>query len=358
MSHAQEQGNEMVKLVVDALTRLLQEQWLPLLKTTEAHNLETAEQSFWQQLHESGFLDILLSAEAGGAELPFSEIMPVMQVTGAHALSLPFVSTVLGRGWLEQNNALARVGAADRLGFARAQRTEAGRLHINESDLIAAVDWVLIDVPNQQNHDADRAIATFLLPIASLEEGQCAIQEAELINKKPVCTSTTTEVLSALGHSALLTGVAQRSMELTLEYARQRTQFGRSIGRFQAIQSQLSEMAEQFFAMDMATRLAFSGWQDTSSRLSRVAMAKLVSSEAAFKIATVAHAVHGAIGMTQEYELQCYTRLLYQWRRAGGAESYWARKLGAEVLNAPQEQASALDFILTRLSAQHVNEGS
>jgi len=350
MSQAQEQDNEMVGMVVDALSRLLQEQWQPLLKATQAHHLDTAEQSFWQQLHESGFLDILLSAEAGGAELPLSEIMPVLQVIGAHALSLPFMSTVLGRRWLEQNSALAQVGAADRLGFARAQRTESGRLHINESDLTAAVDWVLIDVPNQQNHGGDRAIETFLLPITSLEDGQCAIQGAEPINKKSACTSTTTEVLVALGHSALLTGVAQRAMELTLEYARQRTQFGRSIGRFQAIQGQLSEMAEQYFAMDMATRLAFSGWQDPSNRLSRVAMAKLVSSEAAFKIAAVAHAVHGAIGMTQEYELQCYTRFLYQWRRAGGAESYWARKLGAEVLDAPQEQASALDFILARLS--------
>src|SRR5690625_8046338 len=100
-------------------------------------------------------------------------------------------------------------------------------------------------------------------------------------------------------------------MEFTLEYARQRTQFGLSIGRFQAVQRQLSEMAEQFFAMDMATRLAFSGWRDTSSRLSRVAMAKLVSSEAAFKIATVAHAVHGGIGMPQGYALEGLTGLLY-----------------------------------------------
>lgn len=346
MSPAQGQDNEMVVMVVDALTRLLQEVW-----SSDPTASAATEQAFWQQVHEAGFLDVLLSAQEGGAEVPIPQLMPVLQAAGAHALSLPLMSTVLGRWWLAQHEALDRVSADDKIGFARGRFVDASPLILNEADLITPVDWLLVSVAAPRSNDEPlRETQVILLSGAALEPEQNTVTEGAIIDKKTVAAEDSTHILAALGQSALLTGAAQHAMELTLDYARQRTQFGRSIGRFQAIQGQASEMAEQFFAMDMATRLAFSGWEDRSVRCSRVAMAKLVSSEAAFKIATAAHAVHGAIGMTQEYELQRFTRLLYQWRRACGAEGYWAGILGAEALNAPQEQASALDFILARLA--------
>lgn len=324
-SQTQEQDKEMIGMVVDALTRLLQEGW--------------------QQLHEAGFLDLLLPAEQGGSALPISSLGPVLQTTGAHTLGLPFMSTVLGRWWLNQNNALEKVEASHRIGFARVQSISTDRLIVNESDTIGEVDWVLADAPTTQ----DKGILKGLLfPFTAIKQGECAIKDVQEISNDS--SNPSIEEIAALGYSALLVSAGQRSIEMTLDYARQRKQFGRSIGRFQAIQAQLSEAAEQFFAMDMATRLAFAGWENTASRSSRVATAKLVSSEAALKIATVAHAVHGAIGITQEYELHFFTSLLYQCRRAFGAENYWAHRLGAQVLEAPQEQSTALDFILAHLS--------
>ncbi len=61
-------------------------------------------------------------------------------------------------------------------------------------------------------------------------------------------------------------------------------------------------------------------------------MAKARASEAAPLVADTAHALHGAIGITEEYDLQLYTRRLHEWRMAHGAESHWHRVVGEQVL--------------------------
>src|SRR5690625_7803395 len=101
MSPAQGQDNEMVVMVVDALTRLLQVVWSSDPTASAANK-----QAFWQQVHEAGFLDVLLSARVGGAEVPILQIMPVLQDVGAYALSLTLMSDVLGRWWLAEHEAL------------------------------------------------------------------------------------------------------------------------------------------------------------------------------------------------------------------------------------------------------------
>ncbi|MBU6253213.1 MAG: acyl-CoA dehydrogenase, partial [Alphaproteobacteria bacterium] len=74
----------------------------------------------------------------------------------------------------------------------------------------------------------------------------------------------------------------------------------------------------------------------------RAAIAKLGASAAAVEVAAIAHAVHGAMGISAEYDLNLLTRRLNAWRLASGAESYWAGLLGKMRLGAAQ---SSLDFI-------------
>jgi acyl-CoA dehydrogenase len=76
--------------------------------------------------------------------------------------------------------------------------------------------------------------------------------------------------------------------------------------------------------------------------LQGTAIAKSYASEAAARAAAIVHAVHGAIGITTEHDLNLYTRRLHAWRRAFGAESYWQEALGAQWLD---DDTSALDFV-------------
>ena len=70
------------------------------------------------------------------------------------------------------------------------------------------------------------------------------------------------------------------------------------------------------------------------------AVAKARTSEAAQLVASIAHAVHGAIGVTEEYDLQLYTRRLHEWRMAHGSEAYWHRLLGRMFIGTRQPLAA------------------
>jgi acyl-CoA dehydrogenase len=78
----------------------------------------------------------------------------------------------------------------------------------------------------------------------------------------------------------------------------------------------------------------------------RAAVAKARAAEAAEKAVAIAHAVHGAIGVTTEFDLQLVTRRLQEGRGDFGAASYWHAELGRALLAAP---GPTLPFLLHTL---------
>jgi acyl-CoA dehydrogenase len=138
-----------------------------------------------------------------------------------------------------------------------------------------------------------------------------------------------------------------RLLDMSVRYADERQQFGRSLGKFQAIQHQLAVMAEHVASANVAARIGMSGacFDDL-----RVAVAKARTSEAAHQVCAIAHAVHGAIGVTEEYDLQLYTRRLKQWQLAFGTESFWAKRLGEARLAAPP--GTSVDFVRHNLQEE------
>lgn len=133
--------------------------------------------------------------------------------------------------------------------------------------------------------------------------------------------------LAAVLAAGQMAGALLQVQRMTVDYALQRQQFGREIGRFQAIQHQLAVLAEEAMAARIAVQAAFTGPPLEVSE-GRAAVAKLRAGQAALQVCAIAHAVHGAIGVSQEHELHHYTRRLRAWRLAHGGESWWARRLG------------------------------
>jgi len=155
-------------------------------------------------------------------------------------------------------------------------------------------------------------------------------------------------IFSAAIHSALMAGAMQRLFAMTLAYCNERVQFGKAIGRFQAVQHQLSVMAEQVAAAGIAAEIAFSGAAPIPVFLP-VAIAKARASMAAPLVTAAAHALHGAIGVTEEFDLQLFSRRLHEWRIVEGSENYWNRLIGEAILG--QSQISVMDF--TRAAFSH-----
>ena len=150
----------------------------------------------------------------------------------------------------------------------------------------------------------------------------------------------------ALITATLMAGAMQRVLEATLAYANDRAQFGKSIGKFQAVQQQLSVMAEQVFAARMAAEIGCAS-DGIAPQPLRAAVAKARASEAAEKVVAIAHAVHGAIGVTAEFDLQLHTRRLQEWRGDFGSQAYWHAQLGARAAGA--HRSPTLPFLLDEL---------
>jgi acyl-CoA dehydrogenase len=136
--------------------------------------------------------------------------------------------------------------------------------------------------------------------------------------------------LGALVRAQQIAGAMERALDYALTYAQERKQFGRPIGKFQAIQHMLAEAAGQYAAATAAADLAIDAW-DRDDFLFAVAIAKARAGEAAGKVAEVVHQVHGAMGFTQEHPLHFATRRLWSWRDEFGADAYWQEQIGRQV---------------------------
>ncbi len=134
-------------------------------------------------------------------------------------------------------------------------------------------------------------------------------------------------LLGALARAGGMAGALDAVRDLTVRYCGERQQFGRPIGKFQAIQQQVAELAAHVAAAGAAVDCAASA-ADRLLAPFEIAVAKARTSEAAGLVAAIAHQVHGAMGFTREHRLNLYTRRLWSWREEFGDESYWWSWLG------------------------------
>lgn len=173
---------------------------------------------------------------------------------------------------------------------------------------------------------------------ASLTWSPEQLRAAGVIRQRPQFDARS---LQAAVVAAQMAGAMRAVFQRSLHYANERQQFGRAIGRFQAIQHQLAVMSEHVFAARMAAQLGCSGDGIVPDRL-RVAVAKARCSEAALVVTELAHAIHGAIGFTEEYDLQLFTRRLHAWRLTAGSEAYWQALAGQALMS---HEGVTLDLI-------------
>jgi acyl-CoA dehydrogenase len=140
----------------------------------------------------------------------------------------------------------------------------------------------------------------------------------------------------AMLRSAQMAGAMERLVQQSVQYAGDRVQFGKPIGKFQAIQQQLAVLGCEWAATSAGAAFAFEQAHGAGAGLA-IAAAKVRASEAAGKAASIAHATHGAIGFTYEHTLHFSSRRLWSWRSEFGHHAAWSRRLGAAIcaLDAP-----------------------
>ncbi len=288
----------------------------------------------WVALAESGFLDALVSEAEGGAGLTPADTLPVLLAAGRHALPLPLGATMAVRALIAAGGHTAPDGM---IAIASSARAEGGGW-IADVPAGEFADWVA--VPRQGN--------AVLLPAdgASYEptgEGTFCRMRWTDAKGTPVKADNLLAT-GALIEAAEMAGAMEAMFTTTLRYANDRSQFGRPIGKFQAVQQQLAVMTELVHSARAAAELAA-----RSGGIAAIAAAKVTIGEGAAEVAAIAHAVHGAIGMTEELDLHLLSDRLRRGRLRYGSERYWAERLGRAVLDAGEPMM--LDFVRKRIFA-------
>lgn len=320
-------------MLADAIEEFLGGRCTPQrVREIEAEPDGQVARALWDELLNSGFVDALIAEAQGGAGLGWAEAAVISVACGRHAMPLPMPLTMIVRA------ALAASGKA-----VDGTITIASTPMVYGEGPMAApavpwglvADWVLV-----RTADSD-----WLLPtMGAIRErfgghGSLAadirwrgLPGESVEMARPHAMPGTWRATAAALVAAQMAGAMERLLEMTIRYANDRSQFGKPIGKLQAIQQQISVMAEQVFAARTAALVGLSGGGPQVDVI-RAAIAKARAGEAAVASVAISHAVHGAIGVTEEFDLQLYTRRLHEWRGQYGGESFWHEHLGHALLD-------------------------
>ena len=276
--------------------------------------LDRNPQPSWAQLVELGWVGVSIPEEHGGLGLGFLEEAVLLEETARALMPGPwFATTVLAQPGLDEE-ALARVAAG-------------------EERWSAVVDGL---VPNLGEVDrvltADGAVAASGQAERTTDEtrplGRLAAADAQLDRPR---------VLAACALEAI--GVGARALELGVEHARSRQQFGRPVGVFQAVSHAL---ATTFVELETARSVAYwAAWcvaeSDPQAPVAAAA-AKAKATEAAVAACERSIQVHGGIGFTWEHVLhRLYKRA--QWlEQVGGSPAELRAIVAAAILDDVSEE--------------------
>lgn len=315
-------SDDLRSILVEQVERLLADTVTPdLLRGLEKGAWPDA---LWAEVEALG-LGLALAPEGmGGAGLGWDDAVAVWQVLGRHGAPLPLAESMAAAG------ILAAAGIAPPGGLL-------GLAVPGEPGL----SW-----GRRLAHVAAAAGDTVsLLPPGAVTEGRGTISRLPLDRVAPGAPAASAAMPASLGpdagllagamiHAALIAGALEAVLAMTVDYANTRKQFGRLIGGFQAVQQLLAQAAGEVAAAGVAASHAgrSAARRGLAGAEFEIASAKVVCGEAAGKVAAIVHQVHAAIGFTDEHQLHLYTRRLWAWRDACGAERVWARRIGTAAL--------------------------
>ncbi|MDO9526755.1 MAG: acyl-CoA dehydrogenase [Gemmobacter sp.] len=282
--------------------------------------------ALWRAIEDAGFPLALLAEQDGGFGLGPEDSMTPLRISASVAAAVPLAETMLAN-WILARAGLPLAQGPAAVVFGPVRQVPWGR---NLSVLVICGDAM-----------GSSLVSACPVGPADWQHGVSLAGEPrdDLIPALPVDAQAhlpldprVPQALAAMLRCQQIAGALEAVLALSVRYASDRVQFGRPIGKLQAIQQYLAVMATETAAAGVAAQMAAQTLplaDDQPDRLILLtAAAKIRAGEAAGKVAELAHQVHGAIGFSQEYPLHPLTRRLWTWRDDHGRESDWAATLG------------------------------
>jgi acyl-CoA dehydrogenase len=302
-------------------------------------------------LAESGLTGVGLPEEAGGSGGELADAVAIVRTLAAGAAAVPVAEQLLVAGPAVVAAGLVLPSPDEPLTFALGNAVTAhasddgdgpGRFTLTGTATDVAWAGVVSHVVVLASGAAGPVLA--LVDVSSLEATTASNLAGEprgsfVFDEAPASAALLTETQAtelrarfALARALQMAAALEQVLAWTVQYAGERVQFGRPLGKFQAIQMELAEMAGEVTAVTALTDAAVQAVERDENVVLACAAAKVRAGAAVEVVARLAHQVHGAIGFTQEHKLHHLTRRLWSWRDEAGSELAWSVVLGAGVL--------------------------
>ncbi len=297
----------------------------------------------WSALAERGVLGICVPEADGGLGMTDEDLVPLLIEVGRAGLPDPVSSTAgvaagflrdhapagLARAWLPR---IASGDAAFAVAFEGSDlvtaASTADAFLLCRQDEVHLLEPAAVRLVPATSVDGARDLArvewtagdeTLVAPGERCDDGFAAVNAA--FDR------------AALGAAAMLVGLGQRMLEMTVGYASERRQFGVPIGSFQAVKHQLADASLAVeFASPLVLRAANSLAHGDAAAPVHVSMAKAKASDAARAAAATSLQVHGAIGYTVEYDLHLFMKRAWALASRYGDPGFHRRRVRSAAL--------------------------
>ncbi|MQG84445.1 MAG: acyl-CoA dehydrogenase [SAR202 cluster bacterium] len=363
-------GFDEVQMLLKNSAREVLEQECPI---TLVRAMEEDERGFtselWQNMAELGWLGLSIPEQYGGQGMSFFDLAILLEETGRFLVPGPFFSTVvlsssilaeygtesqkseilpkIANGDLIATVAITEPSATYESNGIQLTATKDGsnyvlngtKLFVNDAQI---ADIILVVAKTDDKGDESNGFTVFIVDkntsgmtitpldtIASDKQAEIvfesvSISEENVLGEVGKGWDIAKRVID-LGSSAKcieMLGGADRVLEMTVEYVKDRTQFGRPIGSFQAIQHHCANMATDVEGCRYVAYHAVWRISEGLEAQKEISIAKAWVSDAYRRVCAIGHQSHGAIGFTKEYDLQLYTRRAKAQELAFGDSSY------------------------------------
>ena len=328
-----------------------------LMETDSAYDA-----ALWSKLADQGYTGIIFPEEYAGVGLGKVELMLLMEEAGRTLLPGPFFSTVVLAG-----SVLDAVGTPGHKEKYLAPICQ-GEVRSTVAILEASASWNPRDVQlsavngkltGEKFFVSDAAVADFLIVIArngvfvvdSKARGLkiSSMAGMDLTRKLYVVEFSNTPAeelgpnlnlpraldITTAALAAELVGGMQRTLDVTIEYAKTRKQFGKPIGMFQAVQHQCADMYLETESSRSA--VYYAGWaleENSSDAATAVSIAKMYCSDAARAVGNRGIQIHGGMGFTWENDLHLYYRRAKASETAFGDATFHRERVASLVIDA------------------------
>jgi alkylation response protein AidB-like acyl-CoA dehydrogenase len=304
---------------------------------------------FWKKMGELGWMGLILPEEFGGSGGTILDMTILLEEMGRALVTGPFIPTMLcGHSILKfaedekKKEFLPGIASGDITMVPAFIRPEKGGLYEKNEEIVDEDNGyfilkglrILVPYGNSSDFllyktDRDGEILVFIVDsksqgltarplktISGFGNGEVVLDrvrvpEANLVGRgeKGQEVVRWMEELGALMHSAYILGILGKVLEMTIAHAKERIQFDRPIGSFQAIQHQLADMMTEIEKLRYLTYQA--GWKIDEGIDAKmdISMAKAKASNASRNITLMGIKIHGGIGISEEHDLGLYFRM-------------------------------------------------